>query len=146
MNESIVSNLDFAETFLDLAGVEIPSDMQGRSIVPLMKGQKPADWRESFYYHYYEFPGAHNVNRHYGVTNGKHKLINFYHKKEWELFDLSKDPNELMSVYANPEYAEVKKSLETELARLRKQFQLPEDEPAPRKPPPAKQEKKKPEA
>ncbi|MDA0838430.1 MAG: sulfatase [Planctomycetota bacterium] len=146
VNESIVSNLDFAETFLDLAGVEIPSDMQGRSIVPLMKGQKPADWRESFYYHYYEFPGAHNVNRHYGVTNGKHKLINFYHKKEWELFDLSKDPNELMSVYANPEYAEVKKSLETELARLRKQFQLPEDEPAPRKPPPAKQEKKKPEA
>ena len=144
-NESIVSNLDFAETFLDLAGAKIPSDMQGRSIVPLLKGQKPADWRKSFYYHYYEFPGAHSVNRHFGVTTGKYKLINFYHKKELELFDLSKDPNELKSVYANPEYAEVKKSLEAELVRLRKQFQLPEEEPMPlpRKRKPRKQEKKK---
>ncbi|MDP6354402.1 MAG: sulfatase [Planctomycetota bacterium] len=148
VNEDIVSNLDFAETFLDLAGVEIPPDMQGRSIVPLLKGQKPADWRKSFYYHYYEFPGAHSVNRHYGVTTGHYKLIKFYHKKEWELFDLTKDPNELSSVYENPEYAQVKKTLEVELDRLRKQYQLPEEEPvpAPRKRKPKKDKKKKKEA
>ena len=76
--EDIVSNLDFAETFLDLAGADVPSDMQGRSLVSLLKGETPADWRDTFYYHYYENPGAHNVARHYGVTTGKHKLIHLY--------------------------------------------------------------------
>ena len=107
----IVSNLDFAETFLDIAGVDVPVDMQGRSIVPILHGNTPSDWRKTFYYHYYENPGAHNVARHYGVTDGTHKLIRYYAlegKKidDWELFDLDKDPNELMSVYGRTEYRE----------------------------------------
>ena len=129
-NEEIVSNLDFAETFLDVAGVKVPSDMQGRSIVPLFKGEAAKDWRKSFYYHYYEFPGAHSVARHYGVTNGHHKLIHFYQKKEWELFDLKKDPNEMKSVHGDPNYAAVQKEMEIELARLRKEFKVPEVDPS----------------
>ena len=100
INHDIVSNLDFAETFLDAAGVAVPSDMQGCSLLPLVQGQTPADWRQSFYYHYYENPGAHNVARHYGVTNGKYKLMHLYALEgekinDWELFDLQQDPNEL---------------------------------------------------
>ena len=129
-NEDIVSNLDFAETFLDVAGVKVPSDMQGRSIVPLLKGEAAKDWRKSFYYHYYEFPGAHSVARHYGVTNGHHKLIHFYQKKEWELFDLKKDPNEMKSVHGDPNYAAVQKEMEIELARLRREFKVPEVDPS----------------
>ncbi|EMI18697.1 mucin-desulfating sulfatase (N-acetylglucosamine-6-sulfatase) [Rhodopirellula maiorica SM1] len=127
VNNDIVTNLDYAETFLDIAGTDIPSDMQGRSLVPIFKGNTPADWRKTFYYHYYENPGAHNVARHYGVTNGRHKLIRFYALEgeaidDWELFDLEKDPNELNSVYANPEYASVRSEMESELARLRKHY------------------------
>jgi arylsulfatase A-like enzyme len=132
-NDDIVSNLDFAETFLDIAGVEIPRDMQGRSLVPLLEGNTPEDWRETFYYHYYENPGAHNVARHYGVTNGKHKLIRFYALEgekldDWELFDLENDPNELKSVYGNPQYDQVQAELTLELARLREKFQVPPDD------------------
>ncbi len=125
----IVSNLDFAETFLDAAGVTVPGDMQGRSLVPLLKGESP-DWRTSFYYHYYEFPGAHSVARHYGVTNGEHKLIHFYQKDEWELFDLKKDPNELKSVYGDSSYAEVEAKMKRELQRLRKELKVPAEDPA----------------
>ena len=127
----IVSNLDFAETFLDAAGVKVPDDMQGRSLVPVLKGETPDDWRKSFYYHYYEGPPAvHKVARHYGVTTGQHKLIHFYQDDEWELFDLEKDPHELVSVYGRPEYADVEKELEVELARLRKSLAVPESDPA----------------
>ena len=128
VNDDIVSNLDFAETFLDVAGAEIPKDMQGKSLVPIFKGNTPGDWRQSFYYQYYEFPGAHSVARHYGVTNGKHKLIHYYQLDEWELFDLDKDPNELKSEYANVEYASVKASLNKELDRLRELYQVPVDD------------------
>jgi len=136
VNDDITSNVDFAETFLDLAGVPVPADMQGRSLVPLFKGKTPADWRKSFYYHYYEFPGAHSVARHYGVTDGKHKLIHYYQLGEWELFDLKKDPNELVSVYGKPEFAETQKRLLAELTRLRKELKVPDDEVVlqPRKP------------
>ncbi len=135
VNEDIVSNLDFAETFLDLAGVEIPDNMQGRSLVPVLQGNTPDDWRESFYYHYYEFPGAHSVARHYGVTNGKYKLIHYYgpsHVKgetydDWELFDLEKDPNELNSVYGDPAYEQVQADMHDELDRLREVYQVPAD-------------------
>lgn len=132
-HDAIVSNLDFAETFLDVAGVEVPSDMQGRSLVSLFDGSTPSDWRKAFYYHYYENPGAHNVARHYGVTNGKYKLIRFYAlqgmpRDDWELFDLEKDPNELKSVYGAPEYQQIQASLEAELDHLRAQFQVPPDE------------------
>jgi arylsulfatase A-like enzyme len=128
----LVSNLDFAETFLEIAGLPVPDDMQGRSLVPLLKGQAPPDWRKSFYYHYYEFPGAHSVARHYGVRTERHKLIHYYHLKEWELFDLEKDPDELKSVYDDPAYAAVREELARELDRLRAHYGVPED-PEPRK-------------
>jgi arylsulfatase A-like enzyme len=131
-NESIVSNLDFAETFLDIADIAVPADMQGRSLVELFKGRTPEDWRKTFYYHYYENPGAHNVARHYGVTNGRHKLIHFYALEgnridDWELFDLQRDPNELQSVYGDPNYRQVQADMMNELTRLREHFQVPED-------------------
>tara|TARA_B100000674_G_C37843034_1_gene916266 strand:+ start:93 stop:1307 length:1215 start_codon:yes stop_codon:yes gene_type:complete len=145
VNEDIVSNLDFAETFLDAAGVKVPADMQGRSLVPVLKGKTPDDWRKSFYYHYYEFPGAHSVARHFGVTTGEHKLIHFYHKDEWELFDLNKDPEELRSVYGDASYAGVEAALKKELERLRTDYKLPvpEERPGARKPR-KKNENKKP--
>jgi len=126
-NTDLTSNLDFAQTFLAMAGAELPSDMQGRSLVPLLKGQTPNDWRRSFYYHYYEFPGPHSVQRHYGVRTDRHKLIYFYQLEEWELYDLEKDPDELTSVYGDPAYAAVTADLESELKRLREHFRVPED-------------------
>ena len=133
VNEDIVSNLDFAETFLEIAGVGIPEDMQGRSLVPVLKGSTPKDWRKQFYYHYYENPGAHNVARHYGITNGRYKLIHFYalqgeRLNDWELFDLQSDPDELTSVYGNPRYAKIQSQLIVELARMREQYQLEADD------------------
>ena len=129
VNEDIVSNLDFAETFLDISGARVPADMQGASLVPILKGRTPADWRKSFYYHYYEFPGVHRVRRHYGVATGRYKLIYFYNLKEWELYDLEKDPREMKSVYADPAYAGKVAELKGELARLRKLYKVPEKDP-----------------
>ena len=123
VNDDIVLNLDFAETFLDFAGAPVPKDMQGRSIRPVLAGKTPADWRTSMYYHYYEYPGAHSVKRHFGVRTKRHKLIHFYHDIDaWELFDLQKDPHELKNVYGDPAYAGVVKDLKAELARLQKQY------------------------
>jgi arylsulfatase A-like enzyme len=133
-NDDIVSNLDFAETFLDMAGAEVPQDMQGHSLVPLLKGNTSSDWRKSFYYHYYEFPAVHSVRRHYGVATDRYKLIHFYKLNEWELYDLAEDPNEMKSVYNDPSQAEVIKRLKTELVRLRALYDVPEDS-FPLKPP-----------
>ena len=131
-NDDIVSPLDFAETFLELAGVEIPSDMQGRSLVPVLHGQTPSDWRTSFYYHYYEFPGWHDVRRHYGVTNGRYKLIHYYEKDvdQWELFDLKSDPHELQSIYDSQQVASIQNDLKAELQRLRTELDVPIEDPA----------------
>ncbi len=143
-NHDIVSNLDFAETFLDMAGVSIPPDMQGESLVPLLKGKNPKDWRKSFYYHYYEgVKGGHNVPRHYGVTTGRHKLINFYEVGEWEMFDLKTDPNEMTSIYGDAKHAKVQKRLEKELTRLRKQYNVPDEDPTGTPNPNRKPRKKK---
>ena len=128
-NGDIVSNLDFASTFLDMAGVSVPVKIQGESLVPLLRGQTPADWRTSFYYHYYEFPGAHSVRRHYGVTTGQYKLIHYYNMGEWEFFDLENDPNELRSLYGSADYRGVQESLYAELQRLRDYYDVPEQDP-----------------
>jgi hypothetical protein len=122
VNKDMVLNVDFGPTFLDLAGLPVPKEMQGRSIRPLLEGKTPADWRKSMYYHYYEYPGAHMVHRHYGVRTETHKLIYFYELGEWELYDLEKDPNELKSVYSDPAYAPVVQELKAELERLRKEL------------------------
>ncbi|HVL11167.1 MAG TPA: sulfatase/phosphatase domain-containing protein, partial [Gemmata sp.] len=131
VDSHMVSNLDFAETFLDAAGVPIPAEMQGRSLKPLLKGETPADWRKSFYYHYYEYPGPHAVRRHYGVVTDRHKLVHFYETgvDYWELFDRKADPNELTSFYDKPEYAGVQKELKAELDRLRKELKVPDPDP-----------------
>jgi arylsulfatase A-like enzyme len=127
VNDDLVSNIDFAETFLDIAGVKIPDDMQGRSLVNVMKGKTPADWRTALYYQYYEFPGAHSVRRHLGVRTKNYKLMNFYNLEEWELYDLQKDPQELMSVYDDPNYAEVVKQLKQEIKQFQDVLKVPDD-------------------
>jgi arylsulfatase A-like enzyme len=131
LNSRIVSNLDFAETFLEAAGLAIPSEMQGRSLMPLLAGKTPSDWRTSFYYHYYEYPGPHDVRRHYGVVTDRHKLVHFYEPEvvEWELFDLVNDPNELANVFGLPEQARVREELKRELDRLRKDLHVPSPDP-----------------
>jgi arylsulfatase A-like enzyme len=130
VEDRIVSNLDFAETFLDMAGVEVPADMQGRSLTAILKGAPPDGWRTSFYYHYYEGPPAeHTVSEHYGVTDGRFKLIHYYKLGQWELFDLANDPHEMRSVYGQPEYAGPRQRLESELNRLRSELDVTSDEP-----------------
>ena len=129
VNSDLVSNLDFAETFLEIAGVNIPSDMQGLSLVPILKGRTPKDWRNSVYYHYYEYPGWHMVHRHEGAYDGRYKLLNFYDLGEWELYDMETDPNEMTNVYQRPEYAEVAKQMHRELGKLREQYNVPENIP-----------------
>jgi arylsulfatase A-like enzyme len=132
VNNEIVSNLDFAETFLEAAGVAIPTEMQGRSFVSLLKGATPADWRKSFYYQYYEYPTPHHVRPQYGVVTDRYKLVHFYGTKDeyWELFDLKEDPHELRSVFGHTEYADTQGKLETELKRLRVELKVPEKTPA----------------
>lgn len=129
--DRIVSTLDFAPTLLEAAGVEVPKEVQGRSLVPVLKGNVPADWRTSFYYHYYEYPGPHAVRRHYGVVTDRYKLVRFYEPgaEAWELFDRKTDPHELTSLHGKPELAAVQKELEAELARLRKELQVPDPDP-----------------
>ncbi|HET6251428.1 MAG TPA: sulfatase [Tepidisphaeraceae bacterium] len=124
VSTAIVSNLDFAETLLNAAGAPVPADMQGRSLVPLLEnaGNPPPGWRTSFYYHYYEFPVWHHVQPHIGVRDERYKLIDYYGKNEWELFDLQKDPHELFSVYDDPAYAKTVTDMKAELARLREQY------------------------
>jgi len=121
----LTQNIDFAPTFLEAAGLPVPGDMQGRSLLPLMKGQTPEDWRKSIYYHYYEI-GEHNVPRHEGVRTERYKLIHFYDADEWELYDLEKDPQEMNSVYDEPGYAAVVREMKAELERLKKQYGVPE--------------------
>lgn len=122
-NTDFVMNLDFAETFLDIAGVEIPKKMQGRSILPILKGQTPEDWRTAMYYHYYEYPGAHSVKRHYGIKTRDYKLIHFYYDvDEWELYDLKKDPTEMTNCYDDPAYADIITDLKQQLDELQEQY------------------------
>ncbi|MBI3840071.1 MAG: sulfatase [Planctomycetia bacterium] len=127
-NNNLVSNLDFAETFLKAASVPIPAEMQGRSLAGVLKGQTPADWRKAFYYHYYEYPTPHHVRPHYGVVTDRYKLVRFYggDADYWELFDLHKDPHELRSVYGQAGYADTQRELEKEVVRLRTELQVPE--------------------
>ncbi|MBK1790438.1 sulfatase family protein [Persicirhabdus sediminis] len=127
-DKHIISNLDVAQTFLDIAGAEQPDDMQGASIVPVLKGEDPEDWRKSFYYHYYEYPGVHAVKRHYGVTTGRYKLINFYEINEIEFYDLEKDPHEINNLADNPEYAGKIAEMKKELARLQDHYGVIPDE------------------
>jgi arylsulfatase A-like enzyme len=127
----LVSNVDFAETFLEAAGLPIPGAMQGRSLVPILKGLDPADWRKSFYYEYYEYPQPHHVRPHHGVVTERHKLVHFTATDAdvWELFDLQTDPRELRNAIADPANARVVADLKAELARLRSELDVPNQTP-----------------
>ncbi len=114
-------NVDFAPTFLDLAGLAVPSGMQGRSLVPVLRDSAPANWRTSMYYRYYHDPGDHNTRAHYGVRTRTHKLIYFWKKDQWELFDLVNDPYELHNLYGEPGMEALTATLKTELARLKRE-------------------------
>lgn len=119
----MVQNIDYAPTFLELAGVEVPEDIQGVSLLPLLKGEHPKDWRKSLYYHFYEYPAEHMVKRHYGVRTDRYKLIHFYNDiDEWELFDLKNDPFEMNNLIDNPDYADVLDSMKIELNKLQVQY------------------------
>ena len=152
-SEALVSNLDFAETFLDIAGLPVPDEMQGRSLLPLFEGEAPADWRKSFYYEYYEYPAPHHVRPHYGVVTDTFKLVRFYTPDVdyWELFDRTRDPNELTDVASDPAYAPVLEAMKRELTRLRGELKVPAENPqsafgnppAPFGPPAKKQQAKK---
>ena len=115
----MVQNIDYAPTFLELAGVILPEDIQGESLLPLLKGKKPAGWRKSLYYHFYEYPAEHMVKRHYGVRTDRYKLIHFYNDIDaWELYDLEKDPAEMHNVINDPTYSEVLADMQEELQKL----------------------------
>ena len=119
----MVQNIDYAPTFLELAGAPIPSDIQGVSLVPLLKGQHPKNWRKSVYYHYYEYPAEHSVRRHYGVRGERYKLMHFYNDNDaWELYDLKNDPTEMHNLYGDPKMKQVTKEMKKELLRLQKQY------------------------
>lgn len=121
--DELALNIDIAPTLLDFAGVDIPDDIQGESMKGLLTGTASPDWRKSMYYQYFEYPLWHNVQPHYGVRTEKYKLIHYYYNiDEWELFDLSLDPNELHNLYTVPEYAALADSLKTELSHLQKQY------------------------
>jgi len=129
ISTELVSNLDFASTFLEMAGASIPDEVQGESLVSLLTGNTPDNWRKSLYYHYYEYPGWHMVHRHEGAYDGRYKLMNFYDLNEWELYDLEKDPNEMKNQIDNPKYADVVRDMRAELVRLRDQYKVPANQP-----------------
>ena len=119
----MVQNLDYAETFLDIARATIPDDMQGLSLVPLLKGENPMDWRRSIYYHYYEYPSVHMVPRHNGIRTNRYKLMHFYQFDEWEFYDLKSDPDEYNNLYNNPEYQSLVKRMKNQLNQLEKKYE-----------------------
>ncbi len=144
---AIAINCDFAPTFLELAGLQVPSDVQGRSLVPLLKGRRPQDWRTAMYYRYYHDPGDHNTRAHYGIRTERHKLIYFWKKEQWECYDLVADPLEMHNIYNDPGSQTVVANLKEQLWKLKKELkdddrfanELPGDSsyvppPPPRKP------------
>ena len=125
VSDAICMNVDFAPTFLDFAGAEIPEQMQGRSLRPVLEngGKSPEDWREAAYYHYYEYPAEHSVKRHYGIRTKDFKLIHFYNDiDEWEMYDLRNDPHEMRNVYDDPAYASTKEHLTALLRQTQEEY------------------------
>ncbi|MCT4591442.1 MAG: sulfatase [Carboxylicivirga sp.] len=120
--DKLIQNLDFAPTFLDYAGSNIPEDLQGESFRNVING-KTDKYRDAIYYTYYEYPGEHNVQRHHGVRTDRYKLIHFYYDSDtWELYDLDKDPKEMNNVYNDPSYAEVKEQMHKKLIEVRAKY------------------------
>ena len=126
--KALAMNIDLAPTFVDMAGLEVPADMQGRSLKGVLTsgGKTPEAWRTGVYYHYYEYPSWHSVKRHYGVRDDRYKLIHFYNDIDvWELYDLQEDPHEMNNLYGKPSYEAVTKRMRDELYKLQKQYDDP---------------------
>ncbi|MCB0630636.1 MAG: sulfatase [Saprospiraceae bacterium] len=120
--DALVQNIDYAPTFMDLAGLDIPEDMQGQSVIPLLQGDS-TNWRQAVYYHYYEYPNEHGVNKHFGVRTDRYKLIHFYEDIDtWELYDLQSDPHEMNNLYGLPEYETVTTELKNQLKELQEKY------------------------
>jgi arylsulfatase A-like enzyme len=122
-SDAMALNMDFAPTLLEAAGVAVPAAMQGRSLLPILRGTVPSDWRTAIYYRYYHDPGHHDTRAHYGVRTATHKLIHYWTKQQWELFDLRADPQELRNLYGQPEEEAVTAELRARLARLRAELE-----------------------
>ena len=121
--DDIVSNIDFAPTLLDMAGITIPEQVQGKSFFNNLKGENSEDWRQSMYYHYYEYPYYHRVQPHYGIRNKRYKLIHFYYNIDvWELYDLKNDPNEMRNLINIEANSELIKELKKELYKLKETY------------------------
>jgi arylsulfatase A-like enzyme len=135
VQSSLAINVDFAPTFMDLAGLKVPTDMQGASLLPLFGGKQPSSWRTGFYYRYYHDPGDHNTRAHYGIRTEAHKLIYYWKKNQWELFDLTQDPDEMHNIYADPAQKRTVEQLKKQLFRLKKELkdqdQFAEQQPSP---------------
>lgn len=116
--DKLVQNLDFAPTILKAAGVEVPADMQGKPLDVFFKGKDPENWQKEIYYHFYESNAWHQVQKHFGIRTERYKLIYFYDLKDWELYDLQKDPNELDNLYRKSEYQDLANHLKKELKKL----------------------------
>lgn len=132
----MVQNIDYAPTFLEIAGAEVPKDMQGRSFEPVLRGEKPEKERPALYYHFHEFPAEHMVKRHYGVRTDRYKLIHFYNDIDtWELYDLQEDPTEMNNLYGKPEMEEVTRMMMDELKKAQELYDDPVrlDHPVPEK-------------
>ncbi|MBF1624641.1 sulfatase family protein [Prevotella sp.] len=124
--KEMVQNIDYAPTFLDVAGAKVPSDIQGRSFLPLLEGKKPANWRQSLYYHYYEYPAEHSVCRHYGIRTKRYSLMHFYNDiNAWELYDLKKDPDQMHNIYGKLGTEKLTKNLKKQLLQLQVQYDDP---------------------
>ena len=119
----MVQNIDYGPTFLDLAGVKVPEDMQGVSMLPLLKGENPENWRDALYYHFYEYPAEHAVKRHYGVRDSRYKLMHFYNDIDtWELYDIETDPSEMNNLYGKPGYEEITRTMMQKLAKAQEEY------------------------
>lgn len=119
----LVQNIDYAATFLDVAGVDIPQDIQGVSLLPLLKGEKSIEGRDAIYYHFFEYPAEHMVKKHYGVRTDRYKLIHFYDDIDaWELYDLEKDPSEMNNIYGKEGTEAITAELKKRLVELQKEY------------------------
>jgi arylsulfatase A-like enzyme len=122
VDTSLVMNIDIGKTFLAAANATIPASMQGESMMPILQERDPGKRRKSVYYHYYESGDEHNVPAHVGVRTDRYKLIWFYENREWELYDLLNDKNELNNVYGSDQYKKIQDQLKKQLVQLGKQY------------------------
>ena len=123
INKDIITNIDFAPTILEMLGLQAPKSVQGESFFSNLTAGKNKNWRQSMYYHYYEYPFYHHVQPHYGIRNERYKLIHFYYDiDQWELYDLKKDPEELNNMYPSKKESKLVSKLKSELYSLKKYY------------------------